>query len=299
MSKKITDLDAIGSLSLTDVLEVVDDPGGSPLSRKGTMQQVADIVSTDTDIADAISKKHTQNTDTALGTMAANVNMNSHKLTGLAVPSSNGDSIRATAKITEALLESATDLKHDAATVAAAPLTLSGQQITMNYDTDRMELSGNNLRNKTAVYTDIDTGTDTNKTVTADALNHSIHGIKRVILKITDDDTELTVADGVLIITVPPEWNGMNVVDFDIAISTVSSSGAVSVQLRNVTDSHDILSTNATIDASEYSSYTAATAPAINASYDDLATGDRLAIDVDGAGTGAKGLEIHLGMRKP
>ena len=65
-----------------------------------------------TDAKDAVDKKHTQGSDTTLGTMTADVNMDSHKLTSLSVPASNGDSIRATAKITEALLESATDLKH-------------------------------------------------------------------------------------------------------------------------------------------------------------------------------------------
>ena len=64
-----------------------------------------------TDINNAVTKKHTQNTDTALGIMVSNVNMNTHKLTGLAVPSVNGDSIRATSKITETKLEDATDHK--------------------------------------------------------------------------------------------------------------------------------------------------------------------------------------------
>lgn len=150
-----------------------------------------------------------------------------------------------------------------------------------------------------ATTAEIDAGSDTGRAMTPDAFNGSIHGLKRVILKITDDSTALTTGDGKLIITAPPEWNGMNIVDFDICISTASSSGAPEVALYNVTDSCDILSTNATIDATEYSSYTAATAPAIDTSHDDLATGDRLRIDIDGAGTGAKGLEIHIGMRKP
>jgi len=150
-----------------------------------------------------------------------------------------------------------------------------------------------------ATTAEIDTGTDTGRAMTPDAFNGSIHGLKRVILKITDDSTALTTGDGKLIITAPPEWNGMNVVDFDICISTASSSGLPSVAFYNVTDSCDILSTNATIDESEYSSYTATTAPVIDTSHDDLATGDRLRIDIDTAGTGAKGLEIHIGMRKP
>ncbi len=77
-----------------------------------------------------IAKIHTTGADTTLGTMAANVAMGTHKLTGLSIPASAGDSIRATAKITEALLESATDLKHAAVTVSA-PISLSTQAISL------------------------------------------------------------------------------------------------------------------------------------------------------------------------
>jgi len=54
----------------------------------------------------------------------------------------------------------------------------------------------------------------------------------------------------------------------------------------------DVLSTAITVDASETSSYTAATAPVINTSNDDVLTGDFLRVDIDGAGTGAKGLIV-------
>ncbi len=64
------------------------------------------------DIDDAVTKRHSQNTDTELGAMASDIDANSHKVKNLSVPTTNGDSIRATSKITEALLESATDLKH-------------------------------------------------------------------------------------------------------------------------------------------------------------------------------------------
>jgi len=55
---------------------------------------------------------HAQNTDTQLGTMAANIAMGTHKLTGLSVPNSAGDSIRATATVTESDLEDAINKKH-------------------------------------------------------------------------------------------------------------------------------------------------------------------------------------------
>lgn len=66
---------------------------------------------TDAEIKANKDAKHIQNTDTHLGTLDANINMNTHKLTALAVPSANGDSVRATTKITEAKLESAIDHK--------------------------------------------------------------------------------------------------------------------------------------------------------------------------------------------
>ena len=46
---------------------------------------------TETNLADAVSKKHTQGTDTTLGTMTADINMNSHKITNVTDPSSAQD----------------------------------------------------------------------------------------------------------------------------------------------------------------------------------------------------------------
>ena len=77
----------------------------------------SDIASSGANIDDAVAKKHsnaadhTQGTDTTLGVMAADVNMNTHKLTGLSVPSANGHSIRATTKIREPYLEDAIEKK--------------------------------------------------------------------------------------------------------------------------------------------------------------------------------------------
>lgn len=70
---------------------------------------------TKTDVDDAVTKKHantldhTQGTDTALGTMAADINMGTHQVTALSVPDAAGEAIRQTAKITEAALEALVD----------------------------------------------------------------------------------------------------------------------------------------------------------------------------------------------
>ena len=117
---------------------------------------------------------------------------------------------------------------------------------------------------------------------------------KTVQLKVMDDATVVTTGNGKLIFCIPPSINGLNLIDADAFVSGVSSSGAVTVMIRNVTQAADMLTTAITIDASENTSYTAATAPVIDTANDDVATGDLIAIDVDGAGTGADGLGVIL-----
>lgn len=138
-------------------------------------------------------------------------------------------------------------------------------------------------------------GTHTDWTVSLSAAVIGSDLGKRVIqVKVIDDLTTLTTGDGKVIFLIPQELNGYNLVGANAFVSTVSSSGTPTIQIRNVTDAVDMLSTRITIDANEYTSYTAAAAAVVNTTYDDVATGDRLAVDVDVAGTGAKGLGIVL-----
>lgn len=129
--------------------------------------------------------------------------------------------------------------------------------------------------------------------------------VKRIVyVKVLANDTALTTGDGKAYITIPSDLNGMNLIDADIAVYTTSSSGNPTVQLHNLDyagGAQDMLSTLMTIDAggTELSSYTAATPPVINGSYDDVATGDRIRIDVDVAGTGTKGLDVILVFQTP
>jgi len=78
----------------------------------------------------------------------------------------------------------------------------------------------------------------------------------------------------------------------------VSSSGLPTIQIHNLTDGSDMLSTEITIDTSEFSSYTAATRSVVNTGEDDVVTGDRLRIDVDVAGSGTDGLDVILTFEK-
>ena len=130
-------------------------------------------------------------------------------------------------------------------------------------------------------------------TVTA-SLKSGVLGGKIVYIKAQDSAIALATGNGLALWTVPSDLTGMDLTDADACVYTVSSSGLPSFQIHNLTDTSDMLSTNITIDASEFSSYTATTAPVINTSNDDVVTGDRIRIDVDGAGTGTKGLDIIL-----
>ena len=107
-------------------------------------------------------------------------------------------------------------------------------------------------------------------------------------------DTAIVVStgDGKFVIDpIPEDLDGTQLVH---AAAGVSAPGAVTVQLRNITQSNlDLLSTRITIDSGEYSSYTAATPPVIIASQ-PVATGDRIAIDVDAASGAPEGLSVVL-----
>ena len=122
---------------------------------------------------------------------------------------------------------------------------------------------------------------------------------KVIQIKVFDDATNLATGDGKAIFMIPEELNGMNLVDVEAFVTTVSTSGTPTIMIRNVTDNVDMLSTPITIDVNEKTSLTATTPPVINTNYDDVITGDLIAIDVDVAGTGAKGLGVVLSFQNP
>lgn len=139
------------------------------------------------------------------------------------------------------------------------------------------------------------------RAVSPDGLAGSNYGKRVIELILLDNLTSLAVEDYVadILFVVPSELNGYNLVDADASVFTVSSSGTPTIQIHNLTDAQDMLSTRITIDANELTSYSAATQPVINATYDDVATGDQLRIDCDVAGTGTKGLVVILTFQLP
>ena len=142
-------------------------------------------------------------------------------------------------------------------------------------------------------------GTDTDRTVTPDALAQSDFGKTVVTILVTDPNGDaLTTGDGKAYWRVPSTINAYNLVDVEMAVTTASTSGNPTVQIHNVTDTADMLSTSLTIDAN-YTDSSTATAAVINTSTDDVATADMLRIDIDAAGTGTKGLMVELTFQLP
>ena len=113
-----------------------------------------------------------------------------------------------------------------------------------------------------------------------------------MILSVTADNTDIQTGSGQITFRVPFAMELYQVPR--ASLSTASSSGAVTVDINS--GGSTIFSTNLTIDANETTSTTAAT-PAV-LSTTSIADDSQITIDVDGAGTGARGLKITLYYRR-
>jgi hypothetical protein len=151
-----------------------------------------------------------------------------------------------------------------------------------------------------ATIAETNTGTDPNRALTPDGLAGSDFGISYVSLWCTAFADDTAVGDGAAYFHVPPALDGMNLVYVHGEVITAGTTGTTDVQVHNVDNVLDMLSTKLTIDSAETGSDTAATAAVINASNDHINTNDMLRVDVDAVSTtAAKGLLVTLGFRKP
>ena len=152
-----------------------------------------------------------------------------------------------------------------------------------------------------ATTAETNTGTDTGRVVTPDGLAGSVHGEKVIQMVVVEFATALTPGNGKFYFHVPSTLNGMNIVDVHAEVISAPAGSTIIIQLRNVTQSADILSTRITIDASETGSDTAAAAAAIDTGEEDLATNDVIAVDIDqiGVSTAGSGLIVTLICRLP
>lgn len=106
-------------------------------------------------------------------------------------------------------------------------------------------------------------------------------------LAISDETTTITTGAPKVTFRMP---KAMTLTSVKASLTTASSSGIPTVDINE--GGTTILSTKLTIDATELTSTTAATAAVISDSA--LAADAEITIDIDVAGTGAKGLKVYL-----
>lgn len=141
-------------------------------------------------------------------------------------------------------------------------------------------------------------GTDMTRAVTPDGLAASIYGQKEYCLCIFESAVSVTTGDGGVAFTIPASMNGMDLYDVIASVHTQGIIDTTDIQIRRRRAGSDVdmLSTKVTIGAEYFASD-----ETINASNDDVSTGDQIYIDVDAihSGTAPLGLSVTLTFRKP
>ena len=116
---------------------------------------------------------------------------------------------------------------------------------------------------------------------------------RTLVVKCVADTIGPTVGNGITHVTIPSTLDGKNLQSAQAHVYTAGTGSLTTVQLHNLTDGQDMLSTPITIDASEKDSSTAAT-PSATGSYNGVSTADVIRIDVDVVATNTLGLEIRM-----
>lgn len=121
----------------------------------------------------------------------------------------------------------------------------------------------------------------------ATLVGSSLYVTEAIIIAVGDETTTITTGTAKVTFRMPYAFTLTAV---RASLSTVSSSGLPTVDINEAGTT--ILSTKLTIDANELTSTTAATPAVISDS--SLADDAEMTIDIDVAGTGAKGLKVTL-----
>ena len=116
---------------------------------------------------------------------------------------------------------------------------------------------------------------------------------RTLVIKCVADTIGPTVGNGITHVTIPSTFDDKNLQSAQAHVYTVGTGSTTTVQLHNLTDGQDMLSTAITIDASEKDSSTAAT-PSVVGNYSLVSTADVIRIDVDVVATNTLGLEVRM-----
>jgi len=125
-------------------------------------------------------------------------------------------------------------------------------------------------------------------------------GIRYMQMVVFDWTTDVATGDGKFYAHVLPAFNGMNLVYCHAEVITAGTTNTLDIQIHNLTQTADMLSTLLTVDSGETGSDEADVPYVIDTGNDDVATNDVLRVDVDAVHTtAAKGLIVTLGFQLP
>ena len=124
--------------------------------------------------------------------------------------------------------------------------------------------------------------------------NVSVFVERTVIIKCVADGIAPTTGNGITHFTIPSTLDGKNLSTAQAHVYTAGTASTITnVQLHNLTDGNDMLSTPITIDLNEKDSSTAAT-PSVTGADNGVSTADVIRIDVDAVATNTLGLEVRM-----
>jgi hypothetical protein len=118
-------------------------------------------------------------------------------------------------------------------------------------------------------------------------------------IQVSGPGADLAVGDAEAYFAVPKQLNGWRLHDVAASLDVASMSGSPTIQLRRrrAGVDADMLATELTIAANETDS-SSAPAAVFDPSNDDVATGDRIYVDCNASGTGARWLNLTLTFRR-
>jgi len=197
-----------------------------------------------------------------------------------------------------------TIVKKGSSALAAADIPAAGAVCLVAYNlaNTRWELLNPATGSSIAVASiaEVNAGTENGKFISPDALAGSNHGCRVVQIIAFSPTTDVATGDGKVYFVVPTELTGMNLVRVAATVITAGTTNNTDIQIANVTDAVDMLSTKMRIETGETSTRTSAQPGTIDAAHDDVVTGDVLRIDVDAVQTTApKGLIVELVFQLP
>jgi hypothetical protein len=152
-----------------------------------------------------------------------------------------------------------------------------------------------------ATAAEVNTGTSDAVVVSPNALADSNFGIRTLVFGLNGTTA---LASGIAsYLRIPPHMTGMDLVAVRASVGDgaagSSSSGNPTFQVRNVTDNNQMLTTNLSVDANEYTSATAAVPAVINTAKDDVVTDDLIEAKCVIAGTGVTYATVQADFKLP